>query len=107
MAISAEKKKGPGWLPRLRKMDRDYDTKELEHATAVAAAAFAINSLEIPERPESSLQKSKSKMDGSKSPVAQLRSASKRFSGKEINRKTQSKLITIFNLYINCYLLYT
>ncbi|KAJ1395906.1 carboxy-terminal region remorin [Sesbania bispinosa] len=53
----------------------------MEHATAIAAAAFAISSQEaseipqkkkISEPPETSLTRTRSKMDGKKSPISQL-----------------------------------
>lgn len=70
-------------------MSHDYDFIEMEHATAVAAAAFAISShvSEIPheqnmwEFPESSLTKTRSKAYDKKSSFSQLGAASKRLSG--------------------------
>lgn len=75
-------------------MSRDYDSIELEHAIAVAAAAFAISSQvsEIPQERkmseppnETSFTRIKSKVDDKKSPISQL---SKRFSGKIHDQKT-------------------
>jgi hypothetical protein len=63
----------------------DYDFIEMEHATAVAAAAFAISSHvpEMSEFPETSLAKSRSKkVNEKKSSFSQLGAASKRLSGK-------------------------
>lgn len=86
--FSAEKKKGQNWFQKQfsRKTTGDYDSRGMEHAAAVAAAAFAINLQEVTEQknetPEASLTKTKSKVDGTKSPFSQL---SKRFSGKDEN----------------------
>jgi len=71
-------------------MSHDYDFIEMEHATAVAAAAFAISShvSEIPheqkmwEFPETSLTKTRSKAYDKKSSFSQIGAASKRLSGK-------------------------
>lgn len=56
----------------------------MDHAAAVAAAAFAINLLDVSEEkketPKALLEKTKSKMNG---PL--LSSASKRLSGKELH----------------------
>ena len=77
-------------------MSRHYDSRDMEehHAAAVAAAAFAIDAQEETEEKksetrEASLTKTKSKMDGTKSPISLLGSASKRFSGKDDSTKLQ------------------
>ncbi|KAI9124915.1 hypothetical protein K1719_004242 [Acacia pycnantha] len=81
-----EKKKGQNWFQRefVKKMNRDYESGDLEHVTAIAAAAFAASNQEIPEIPqqkktERSLTKTRSKKDASKAPVSQT-GGSKRFS---------------------------
>lgn len=70
-------------------MSHDYDFIEMEHATAVAAAAFAISShvSEITHEKkmsgfsETSLTKTRSNVFDRKSTLSQLGSASKRLSG--------------------------
>lgn len=68
-------------------MSHDYDSTEVEHATAVAAAAFAIFSQELSQIPqqkktrEPPLTRVKSKMDDTKHSISQLGSTSKRLSG--------------------------
>ncbi|MED6157597.1 hypothetical protein PIB30_024767 [Stylosanthes scabra] len=76
-----EKKRGQNWLQKIgRKTSRDFDTEE--HAAAVAAAAFAIDSKEdLEHKSEASLTKTKSKVEGIKSTISLLGSASKRHSG--------------------------
>ncbi|KAK4263544.1 hypothetical protein QN277_028938 [Acacia crassicarpa] len=81
-----EKKKGQNWFQRkfVKKMNRDYESGDLEHVTAIAAAAYAASNQEIPEIPqqkktERSLTKTRSKKDASKAPVPQT-GGSKRFS---------------------------
>lgn len=74
-------------------MSDDYDYKEMEHATAVAAAALAITSQgtvsEIPqekkisEHPETSLTRT---ISITKAPFSKPRVASKRSSGKDIDK---------------------
>ncbi|XP_012572593.1 uncharacterized protein [Cicer arietinum] len=86
-----EKKKANNWFQRQfsRKMSHDYDLIEMEHATAVAAAAFAISSHvseithenKMSEFPETSLTKTRSKIHDKKSAISQLGAASKRLSG--------------------------
>ncbi|CAJ2650385.1 unnamed protein product [Trifolium pratense] len=87
-----EKKKAHNWFQRQisRKMSHDYDYIEMEHATVVAAAAFAISShvletsheKKISEFPETSLTKSRSKKVYDKnSSFSQLGAASKRLPG--------------------------
>ncbi|XP_020215258.1 remorin 1.4-like isoform X2 [Cajanus cajan] len=75
-------------------MSHDYDSLEMEHATAVAAATFAIFSQEISQIPQQkktrdnpALNKAKSKVDDTKPPIFQFGGTSKRFSGsfKPIN----------------------
>lgn len=84
-------KKAHNWFQRQfsRNMSHDYDFMEMEHATAVAAAAFAISShvSEIPheqkmwELPETSLAKTRSKAYDKKSSFSHIGAASKRLSG--------------------------
>ncbi|KAJ7953885.1 Remorin like [Quillaja saponaria] len=80
------------WFQRQfsRKTSQNYDSGSgIEHVTAVAAAAFAINQLEdseistqkIREVPGTSLTRSKSKMDDTKISTPQPGGVSKRFSG--------------------------
>ena len=77
-------------------MSHDYDS--IEHVTAVAAAAFAINSQDVSEIPEEkkrikhreiSLTKTKSKVDGTKSPFSLPGAPSKTLSGKHISTKLE------------------
>ncbi|KAJ7943378.1 Remorin like [Quillaja saponaria] len=86
-----EERKAQNWFQRQfsRKMSQDYDSSSgIEHATAVAAAAFAINLLEDSEVPvqkvrevsETSLTKSKSRMDDTKITTPQPGGVSRRFS---------------------------
>lgn len=83
-----DKKKVQNWFQRQfsRNMSHDYDSTEMEHATAVAAAAFAIfaHDSQIPQQKktrEPSLTKAKSKLDDTKPPIYQFGSTSKRSSG--------------------------
>ncbi|QCD82575.1 Remorin [Vigna unguiculata] len=81
------KKKGQNWFQRQfsRNMSHDYDT-EMEHATAVAAAAYAIFSQEVSLIPqqkkmrETPLSRGKSKVDDTKPPFSQFGSTSRQFS---------------------------
>ncbi|KAE9597350.1 putative remorin [Lupinus albus] len=85
-----DKKKAQNWFQRQtsRNMSHDYDSTEMEHATSIAAAAFAIHSQEgvseIPQKKklsehlETSLTKTKSKVKDTKSPFSQPGVASKR-----------------------------
>jgi len=61
----------------------------MDHAAAVAAAAFAINLLDVSEgkkeTPKALLEKTKNRVDGTKPQIPLLSSASKRLSGKEIH----------------------
>lgn len=88
LPFSAEKKRGQNWFQKQLPMKRshDFDSFEIEHAAAVAAAAFSINLQEASEQtsetPETSLDKTKSKLGSSKSSKSLLASASKRLSGK-------------------------
>ncbi|XP_054790121.1 remorin-like isoform X1 [Prosopis cineraria] len=83
---SYEEKKSKNWFQRqfIKKMNRDYESGDLEHVTAIAAAAFAASNQEISDIPqqnktERSLTKTRSKKDGSKAPISQT-GGSKRFS---------------------------
>ena len=74
-------------------MSQDYDSsKIIEHATAVAAATYAIATLEEPgipdrkktsERPETSFIRGKSKKEDTTRSALEPGRASKRFSGKD------------------------
>lgn len=67
-------------------MSHDYDA-EMEHATAVAAAAFAIFSQEVSQiqqqkkMREKPLPRGKSKVDDPKPPISQFGGTSRQFSG--------------------------
>ncbi|KAG5023651.1 hypothetical protein JHK85_019993 [Glycine max] len=82
-----DKKKAQNWFQRQfsRTMSHDYDA-EMELATAVAAAAFAIFSLEgslIPQQKkkrETPLTRGKSKVDDTKPPISQFGGTSRQFS---------------------------
>ncbi|TKY69606.1 Remorin protein [Spatholobus suberectus] len=78
-----------------RKRSGDHDSRDMDHAAAVAAAAFAINLQDISEQksdtPEASLTKTKSKDDGTKPPIPLLRSVSKRLSGSFRSKDDQGK----------------
>ncbi|KAK7400685.1 hypothetical protein VNO78_11945 [Psophocarpus tetragonolobus] len=82
-----DKKKAPNWIQRQfsRNMSHDYDT-EMEHATAVAAAAYAIYSQQfslIPQHKkarETSLTRGKSKVDDTKPPISQFGGTSRQYS---------------------------
>ncbi|CAI8588013.1 unnamed protein product [Vicia faba] len=95
-SFKEEKKRGQNWFRKQLPMKRshDFDSSEIEHAAAVAAAAFSINLQEASEQtsetPETSLAKTKSKLGSSKSSKSLLASASKRFS----EEKKPEKAIT-------------
>ncbi|CAJ1939764.1 unnamed protein product [Sphenostylis stenocarpa] len=84
---SKDKKKVQNWFQRQvsRNMSHDYD-REMEHATAVAAAAFAIFSQEVSPIPqqkkmrETTLNRGKSKVDDTNPPSSQFGSTSRHFS---------------------------
>ncbi|KAK7407411.1 hypothetical protein VNO78_09314 [Psophocarpus tetragonolobus] len=86
---------GQNWFRKqfARKRSGDYDSREMDHAATVAAAAFAINLQDVSESetPEASLTKTKSKVDGTKPPIPLLRSASKRLSGSFRSKDDQGK----------------
>lgn len=98
----AENKKSRNWFKRQfsSQMGEDYDSNNgIDHATAVAAAAFAIRTLEEPgspdqkksrEQPQAYWTSDKSKKED-KTIFAQEpgRSVSKRFSGKDRAPKLQ------------------
>ncbi|CAL0313637.1 unnamed protein product [Lupinus luteus] len=105
-----EKKKAQNWFQRQssRNMSYDYDSTEMEHATSIAAAAFAIHSQEgfseiphkkkITEYPETSLNKTKSKVKDTKSPfslpgVASKRSVSFKFGNDQGKEEPTSSII--------------
>ncbi|KAL9328050.1 hypothetical protein ACSQ67_003053 [Phaseolus vulgaris] len=85
-SFKGENKGGQNWIQKqfARKRSGDHESRDLDHAAAVAAAAFAINLLDVSEEkketPKASLEKSKSRVDDTKPPIP-LRSASKRLSG--------------------------
>ncbi|XP_028762124.1 remorin-like isoform X2 [Neltuma alba] len=61
-----EKKKGQNWFQRqfIRKMNRDDQSGDLEHVTAIAAAAYAASNQEISEIPQQKTGGSKRFSDG-------------------------------------------
>ncbi|KAL5193203.1 Uncharacterized protein HKD37_20G055459 [Glycine soja] len=83
-----DKKKAQNWFQRQfsRSMSHDYDA-EMEHATAVAAAAFAIFSQEVSQIQqqkkmwEKPLPRGKNKVDDPKPPISQFGGTSRQFSG--------------------------
>ncbi|XP_027361961.1 remorin-like isoform X2 [Abrus precatorius] len=85
-SFKEKKEGGQNWFKKqfARKTDRDDDSRDMEHAAAVAAAAFAINLQDVSEHEsktkEASFTKTKSKVDGTKSSISLLGSASKRLS---------------------------
>ncbi|CAI8588014.1 unnamed protein product [Vicia faba] len=96
-----EKKRGQNWFRKQLPMKRshDFDSSEIEHAAAVAAAAFSINLQEASEQtsetPETSLAKTKSKLGSSKSSKSLLASASKRFSDSFRYKDDQGDKVSI------------
>ncbi|XP_051122174.1 uncharacterized protein At3g61260-like [Andrographis paniculata] len=72
-----EKRRGPSWMRRQlsRQMSWDYDFSSTEYPTAVAAAAYAVQSLE--ESNSDKLNKMNSKIDDAKDPPERLKSALK------------------------------
>ncbi|PIN02459.1 hypothetical protein CDL12_25022 [Handroanthus impetiginosus] len=85
---SSEKSRSQSWIRRQfsRQMSRDYDLNGSDYATAVAAAAYAIQSLEESKSkdqkektygPDKSLNKMKSKVDDTGVPPERLKSALK------------------------------
>ncbi|XP_030956613.1 remorin 1.4-like [Quercus lobata] len=98
-----EKKKSQNWFQRLfnRQMSQDYDSSNIiEHVTAVAAATFAIATLEEPdipdqkktsERPETSFIRSKSNKEDTTRSALEPGRASKRFSGETSMRLPEGK----------------
>ncbi|KAL2344614.1 hypothetical protein Fmac_005899 [Flemingia macrophylla] len=77
-----DKKKVQNWFQRQfsRSMSHDYDSLEMEHATAVAAAAFAIFSQEISQIPQQKKARDPQPWDKAKSTV-EFGSTSKPISG--------------------------
>ncbi|XP_027345772.1 remorin-like isoform X2 [Abrus precatorius] len=81
-------------------MSHDYESIEMEHATAVAAAAFAIYSLGVSEIPQemktrdTTLPKTTSKVDYPRSPMSHFGSASKRLSGSFKTTRDQGNKAT-------------
>ncbi|KAI5437761.1 remorin isoform X2 [Lathyrus oleraceus] len=96
-----EKKRSQNWFQKQLPMKRshDFDSFEIEHAAAVAAAAFSINLQEASEQtsetPETSLAKTKSKLGSSKSSKSLLASASKRLSGSFRYKDDQGDKVSI------------
>ncbi|OIW04718.1 hypothetical protein TanjilG_06710 [Lupinus angustifolius] len=84
-----EKKKSLNWFQKqfARNVGSDYDSIEMDHAIAVAAAAYAIKSKEVSEQNKKSetlevlLKRTKSKVDATNSPISLLGSTSKLFLG--------------------------
>lgn len=105
MVCFTEKKKSQNWLQRQlsRQMSQEYHSdNEIEHAAAVAAAAFAIKRLEETHnldskkksvRSETSLGATKSIKEDKPSLATEAgRTTSKRFSGKRHSISTASTL---------------
>ncbi|CAK8536622.1 unnamed protein product [Lathyrus sativus] len=96
-----EKKRGQNWFQKQLPLKRshDFDSSEIEHAAAVAAAAFSINlqeaSEQTSERPETSSAKTNSKVGSSKSSKSLLASASKRLSGSFRYKDDQGDKVSI------------
>ncbi|RDX76672.1 hypothetical protein CR513_43311, partial [Mucuna pruriens] len=97
-SLKVDKKQGgQNWFLKQfgRKRSDDRDSRDMEHAAAVAAAAFAINLQEVSEQksgtPEASLTKTKSKVDGTKPPIPRLISASKQSSDSFRSKDDQGK----------------
>ncbi|KAK7251927.1 hypothetical protein RIF29_35542 [Crotalaria pallida] len=101
----AEKKRSQRQFSR--NMNHDYDSGEMEHATAIAAAAFAIHSQEqiseIPQKKkisepfETSLTKTKSKVKDTKSPfslpsISSKRTVSFKFGNDQGNKEPISSI---------------
>ncbi|KAL5759405.1 hypothetical protein ACOSQ2_018243 [Xanthoceras sorbifolium] len=93
-SFKTEKKRAQNWFRRQfsRNMSQDYDSEnQMEHVTAVAAAAYAINSLEDSVKPdqkktsaapESFSSRVKSKKEDTPIQVPEPGRVSKRFSGE-------------------------
>nr|KYP65773.1 Uncharacterized protein At3g61260 family [Cajanus cajan] len=85
--FKGEKKQGgQNWFQKqFARRSGDHDSRDMDHAAAVAAAAFAINLQDVSEQKsetlKASLTKTKSKVDGTKPQIPLLSSASKRLSG--------------------------
>ncbi|KHN03627.1 hypothetical protein glysoja_031124 [Glycine soja] len=97
-SFKGEKKQGgENWFQKQfsRKRSGDHDSRDMDHAAAVAAAAFAVNLQDVSEQksetPEASLTKIKSKVDGTKPPIPLLNSASKRLSSSFRSKNEQGK----------------
>ncbi|CAL0315221.1 unnamed protein product [Lupinus luteus] len=98
-----EKKKSLNWFQKqfARNLSRDYDSIEMDHAIAVAAAAYAIKSKEVSEQKKKSetlevlLTRTKSKVDGTNSPISLHGSTSKLFSGSFRSTEDQGNNVPI------------
>ncbi|KAK7274915.1 hypothetical protein RIF29_16016 [Crotalaria pallida] len=94
-----EKKKPLNWFQKQFASNVSH-SPEMDKAVAVAAAAFAIKSQEVSEQKKSEtleaiLTKTKSKADGTKSPISLLGSASKRLSGSFRSTDDQGNKVPI------------
>ncbi|BAT99103.1 uncharacterized protein HKW66_Vig0175260 [Vigna angularis] len=96
-SFKGENKGGQNWFQKqfARKRSGDHESRDMDHAAAVAAAAFAINLLDVSEEkkesPKALLEKTKSRVNGTKPPIPLLSSASKRLSGSFRLKDDQGK----------------
>ncbi|KAL2349181.1 hypothetical protein Fmac_003181 [Flemingia macrophylla] len=98
-SFKGEKKQGgQNWFKKqFARRSGDHDSRDMDHAAAVAAATFAINlqdvSEQMSETPKASLIKTKSKVDGTKPQIPLLGSASKRLSGSFRSKDDQGEKV--------------
>ncbi|WVZ11462.1 hypothetical protein V8G54_015992 [Vigna mungo] len=80
-SFKGENKGGQNWFQKqfARKRSGDHESRDMDHAAAVAAAAFAINLLDVSEEkketPKALLEKTKSRVNGTKPPIPLLSSS--------------------------------
>ncbi|XP_020217943.1 remorin [Cajanus cajan] len=97
--FKGEKKQGgQNWFQKqFARRSGDHDSRDMDHAAAVAAAAFAINLQDVSEQKsetlKASLTKTKSKVDGTKPQIPLLSSASKRLSGSFRSKDDKGKKV--------------
>ncbi|QCD90346.1 Remorin [Vigna unguiculata] len=96
-SFKGENKGAQNWFQKqfARKRSGDHESRDMDHAAAVAAAAFAINLLDVSEgkkeTPKALLEKTKNRVDGTKPQIPLLSSASKRLSGSFRLKDEQGK----------------